>query len=472
MHDLITEEEELFHLPLLNILQNPYYENTRFKLYRALCYTLLTGCICAKDVYTLFLSPDDLPDTNDFLSNKTKFQSYLSRMANTKNAYLVKEKKDYYTITQAGIECLTDHILQNQSISPDFVDYLIKCRKKLKFFDHANVCGNCLHSFSKHNRFSFAIEPALDISGKRNTTDYAKAYLYPDALLHLDHSNEYVFIEADMATEQLHAALIPKFQRYANILGLSLKNGCNATIHFVIKSKADKEPHLEAEYRTLYDFISSFGINEAEFIQKLEDYSGANDVLCRLSRNIEKVKTFSYHSKTKGINYSSSFLKRKELCQRIIQELPSLQKVLEMGCRFIISPHEEDLKIIKNNYFNEHNNELIKRILSKLGLCEPSQYLSLKKFSSCSKGNDFYFRNVYFIKSSEKTIHLCIENITDDLGARIRIQNFIDNEFYRCEENIYIACIVSSLIGIENFLNQIKTLNQNTSYAKIFIIKI
>ena len=123
---------------------------------------------------------------------------------------------------------------------------------------------------------------------------------------------------------------------------------------------------------------------------------------------------------------------RRKLLSSLPDLIPQFKKYLYKGMRFFItSSNTTKLSMICTYFDKDIQVKIISYILgNEFNVHAVRSYNTIGKYTDEKTGETYYFRNVFEYKIGEKEIDVVIENISDDIGGKIRIERWAKNAKY------------------------------------------
>lgn len=447
-------------------MTNDLYSRKGVKRYRIFIFSFIFGCIHVNDLAYIF--PDETINRNgkELINNWGTMLNYLS----AKKKMLEKLSNGYYTLKNAGIKDLYEH-LQDKNLLPD-IDYEIfkkTTRQNKVHVSHSCRTGRSILSFVNLFKLPFIVEPEFDFNGKLMfspvRTDKQR-FLSPDALIYSCEKSEKYFIEADSSTEKINSGLIPKFSKYTSSV---LEEGNpNFTIQFMIWNNNEEDNvflfdiHKFDNLTAMYDFISNhlhFSISFNNFIEAVSLYRGTCIDISNLSDAIKKIDVTGINSaedlKRTLINeglkslYTKNYILRVKKISTCISRQTKLYEYLLSGVRLVCLPINSFNYLYKYIYLELFFPE--EKFANFFAVNHPNfSLISYKKigfYKDNLSGDIFSFRNMFLLKNDDKILMVFIENISDDLSGFLRVSNYINSRRNKNPEDIILYCLYNDALS-------------------------
>lgn len=441
--------EESVQKAFIYIMTAPSYAQKRWKRTRILFFAYMFGCVHVDDLNCIFYDENANLNVSSKESIKNNHRNTLNYLY-SKNGYLKNIRHGFYCISASGIKELFSILHREHFFSFDeFGVFERSCRNKSIRPLHASMNGRAVLSFIRCFPDAFLVDPNFDSKARRTDSFYPDAsshVITPDAVI-MDHKrNELYFIETDSCEERKNTSLIPKFLRYTDTFQGKQAADTRITIQFSIYK--NKEPYqfpdtydnTVREILALYDFISeslSCPTDFKDFLTSLADHSPDEEPLLHLSHFLNEqldeevsskrhfIDLFSF--KNEQILFNKSYFTRRKLLYSCISQLPSLLHFLLQGNRLIAIPLCENEVLYKYLYFEKFSYSIfienyIRKQQKNISFIA---YYNRYKFNDETSGNCIVFCNVYVVKIDGVLHYYILENISEDLGANVRINNIL-----------------------------------------------
>ena len=461
----------------LDIVTDGAYCESRWKRYRVFVFSYIFGCIHYTDMFYLFpeeshfSSPKRIPDAVN------AHNAALNYLASKK--YLKRLKDGYYCLDTEGIKKLYERLGKCGYVSDISFDvFAASCKKRELYSSHASKSGRLVLSFINSPVKRFLYEPFLDNKGNIVNKIFARSmpiFIIPDAVIHSASSDEVYFIEADSCKERLNTVLVPKFSVYADFMENGASLPSSTTIHFSVWNDFNEnvcsivDPYEYTNIVTLYAFFKTFSgqdLSFSSYIDALLSYSGENENIARASRFLinEGVESASSEKELflklehMGIQkiYTKQFIARRKQIEHCIAVTPKLKNSLLLGARLVCLPFHSYNRLYEFVYLEDDavlgkTKKFIERTFCGHTIL---RYDPVASFADDVTGECFYFRNMFTLGGSDGLIHVCIENITDDLSGNLRVKKYANFPRKIHSKNFYIYCLYNDFsTEISNVFN-------------------
>lgn len=460
----ISEQVEYMQHVYKMITSGYNYSFKGLRRFRVYVYIYHFGCIHIGDMPFLF--PDDLKQVlpaKEILNTQRSMLNYLS-----KEDFLEKLNEGFYTLKTKGLKELYEH-LKELSL-PDTIDFQSFSKnfiKKSMHLSHSSKTGRAVNTFVQSYDLKFLYEPIIDYEGNILPGSFfnssSRAFL-PDAMLFGD-NNELYYIEADSSTERINSVIAKKLSQYHIVFKANAFRKIMSTLHFSIWNKEYETTFPLFFSKELNDFYNLFRFFKNEINFKM-DFNEYISFLLTYNGEFEPVLSASSFIKNLGINneitestfrkvinttkmyenFNNSFFKRQSGFFKIAENNTDINHSLLDGNRLIVTPLNANNNLLNCIYLEHNYSSFLHRFLycffdNKISIISS---FFLRFFDDKTTGDSYCFRNVFHIKTNDKYSYIVVENISDDLGGRIRIKKFLSRIRSHSIRNIHLICLFNS----------------------------
>ena len=450
------------------IMSSPEYFCKRKKRFRIYMFAYHFGCVSLEDLSFIF--SDNVEEfrnkpLKDIEHNNAQVLSYLS-----KNGFLEKLKDGYYLLKNKGLFELYDHLV-NEKLIDDilFDEFNKKQARSFSHFSHSSKSGRTALLFLKSYGYDFISEPAFDANGNlihNEMLSYQEKMFVPDILLY-NHkiADEKIYIEADSSEGRLSTNILPKLHNYAEMIFGKSINDSSSTLHFAVwNNRVQNSCYCSSLYEReqlheLIQFISEVNpeLNYAGCLSMIKSYSGGYSSVLNTSNfinsfGIEPVmdenSLFAQIDFMNLVNmFDSSFIiRQKSLFKFAIEKSFFVEKLYE-GNRYVCLPVNANKLLLDFVYIEQSDKQRVLSFFSLFFNLKIDAYNYSKKhvFFDEIHNEYFCFRNVFKIKNNGLFKYIIFENISDEIGGKLRVQKYVHYP-RNCsfDDDVIIVCLYNN----------------------------
>jgi len=426
------------------------------------------GCIETEDMSFVFADDEDeykSKPLKDIEHNHAQVLSYLA-----KGGFIEKIKDGYFILKNKGLKEMYDYLFSNSMLHDISFDCFCNNRiRTLSHFSHSSKSGRTALLFCNSYNYNFLCEPVLDIYGnlvQGELSSYHNKVFVPDSILYLDcKASEEIYVEADSSEGRLNSNILPKLHNYSEIIFKNKPYHTFSTIHFSVWNERQHnssycsllyeeekihslisfimEMNPDSDYASCFKLIKNYTSNYYD-ARALSDFIKKYDLDC-----ITDKETLSIQIQSAQFNdiFDKSFLMRQESLFNYAQEKQFFCQGLYEGNRFVCLPVNSNKKLLDFVYFEHCNSEDILLVFSNVlnANIELISHENIYSFFDEINNKTFRFRNVFLCNINGKKKYIIIENISDELGGKLRINNY--RQYPRkCsfDEEVIVFCLYNN----------------------------